>query len=125
MPAANQHVAKVKSNLAFIQFVLRSATGYLDWVVTAYFYASMHLVEAYFDLSTHHHFQRHLLRRQAINADAKISHLFNAYRQLETYSREARYGTKIFDLHYINNRVVPKFQTIQRDMASIYSSLNL
>jgi hypothetical protein len=125
MPPCNQHVNKARQNLQFTNFVLKGQGRYIDWVITAYFYAAVHLVEAYFDLSSSRHYGTHVKRREAISRDSQISGLFSIYRQLETYSRTARYGVKTFDLAYLNNRVIPKFQTLRSKIASFNGSLAL
>lgn len=125
MPPSDQHINKARKNLQFTNFVLKGQSGYVDWVITAYFYAAVHLVEAYFDLSSNRHYGTHVKRREAISRDSQISGLFTIYRQLETYSRTARYGVKNFDLTYLNTRVVPKFQRLKSTMASLNASLTL
>ena len=125
MPPCDQHVNKARQNLQFTNFVLNGQSGYIDWVITAYFYAAVHLVEAYFDLSSNRHYGTHVKRREAISRDSQISGLFGIYRQLETYSRTARYGVKTFDLAYLNDRVVPKFEKLKSTLASFDGSLAL
>jgi hypothetical protein len=125
MPECRQHVEKVRSNLTFVSFLLRANEGFFDWIITGYFYAAVHLMEAYFDLSGAKHYRRHLYRRQAINADGKIRHLFAAYRSLETYSEVARYGVKRFDVSYVKTRVVPKFEKIRGEIGQFDPSLSV
>lgn len=125
MPECRQHVEKVRSNLAFVSFVLRANAGFIDWIITGYFYAAVHLVEAYFDLSAGKHQRRHLYRREAINADSRIRPLFAAYRSLETYSEVARYGVKHFDLSYLESRVVAKFEKIRGELGRLDPSLSV
>ncbi len=125
MPACGQHIAKVRTNLAFVDFLLKARVGYLDWVTTGYFYASVHLVEAYFDFSAKQHYGRHGPRRRAISSDVKISHIFHPYRQLETYSIVARYGVKTFDETYIQKRVVPKFEMLRAEIGKLDRSLSI
>ena len=125
MPACGQHIAKVRTNLEFVDFLLKASVGYFDWVTTAYFYASVHLVEAYFDFSANQHYGKHYIRRRAINLDRKIAHIFGSYRQLETYSRVARYGVKTFDATYIQKRVIPKFEMLRAEIGKLDSSLRI
>jgi len=125
MPECRQHVEKVRSNLTFVSFLLGASPGFWDWIITGYFYAAVHLIEAYFHFSAGKHHRRHLYRRQAINADGKIRHLFAAYRSLETYSEVARYGVKRFDLSYLRGRVVPKFEKIRGEIGQLDPSLSV
>lgn len=46
MPTTPEHLARARQNLRFAESFDLKTTAYLDWVVTAYFYAALHLVDA-------------------------------------------------------------------------------
>jgi len=123
MPSYSQHLAKVRSNLGFVEFLLKSRAGFLDWAITGYFYSAVHLVEAYFDKLFGKHYGSHPDRRRAIACDANLSALYSCYRQLETYSRVARYGIKHFDDKYINARVMPQFRKFRAAVEALHPDL--
>ena len=67
------------------------------WIVTAYFYAALHWVEAY--LATQApplHPRNHTQRKQLIAADPALSQIHPLYRELEDRSRDARYELRAF-----------------------------
>lgn len=111
--------------MKFVDFLLKSAVGFLDWIITGYFYSAVHLVEAYFDRILGRHYGNHPDRRAAIATDRRISSLYSSYRQLETYSRVARYGIKRFDLNYINDRVAPQFAKFRHGIEVIHPDLRV
>jgi hypothetical protein len=47
MPEASAHIAKAEHNEKFAAVIRGLSTEFLDWVVTAYFYAALHYLEAY------------------------------------------------------------------------------
>lgn len=125
MPSCAQHIGKVRSNLSFVQSLLGSQPGFFDWAITGYFYSAVHLAEAYFDRFSGKHYGNHPARKKAIVNDQNISGLFAPYRQLETYSRVARYGIKQFDLKYIRERVEPQFQKFRKGIEPLHSDLRI
>lgn len=46
MPKTAEHAAQSRKNLRFAESFDLDKTENLDWVVTAYFYAALHLVDA-------------------------------------------------------------------------------
>jgi hypothetical protein len=125
MPPFAQHLDKARENLSFVAFLKSSATSYFDWMILAYFLAALHHVEAYFDHCFGKSYGSHYDRRQAIRMDARLSTFWNHYRALETYSQTARYGVKKFDQKYVDSRVAPHFQTLQRGIEGLASKLKL
>jgi uncharacterized protein (UPF0332 family) len=71
-----------------------------EWAVTCVFYAALHYVQAYFvshggDIVTHKN------RASAIQRDARISGVYDEYRELESLSREARYDNTTFNQAHV------------------------
>jgi hypothetical protein len=46
VPNTSEHLDRARHNIRFAESFDLATTPYLDWVVTAYFYAALHLVEA-------------------------------------------------------------------------------
>jgi len=125
MPAFPQHLAKARDNIAFVAFLRSSGTAYFDWMILAYFLAALHHVEAYFDHCFLKSYGNHYDRREAIRMDRRLSTFWNHYRALETFSQTARYGVKKFDQKYINERILPHFQTLQHGIEGLEHKLKL
>ena len=124
MPSFTQHLAKTRANLEFVTFLVSSGKSF-DWATTGYFYSAVHLVEAYFDRTKGLHCGNHSDRKSAIVLDAQISHLYSHYRQLETYSKIARYGVKKFDLAYVSGRVQRQFLSFSAGIGKISPDLRV
>jgi hypothetical protein len=73
MPSTEQHLAKARHNEAFLGTFDLANPRYLDWAVTAIFYAAL---------------DRAFERLQILKRNARI---YGAYRQLKDDSRAARY----------------------------------
>ena len=125
MPSYSQHLSKAQSNLDFIKFITTNSKSFCDWVITAYFYAALHLIEAYFDFSIRTHYRKHGDRSKAIARDQKLSPIYNDYRKLQTYSQTARYGSKVFDTNYVQNRAVLHFNKLRSSIEGLNPSLRI
>ena len=104
-----EHEQKAAHNEAFAAAVLAGGAGYLDWVVTAYFYAALHWVEAFF----HTHgggFTSHAKRNQEVAARFPPAER-DRYLTLYYYSLQARYDAVSVDrvLHddALNQQLLP------------------
>jgi len=62
----------------------------VDWSITFLFYSAVHYVGAYFALRGLFH-RMHKTRDSAIGRDRLLRGIYNDYRELKNYSREARY----------------------------------
>ena len=71
-----------------------SSTAGIEWAITASFYVAVHYVQAYF--APHNSYTSHRQRDSAIQRDTKIQGIYMEYRELETYSRDARYDVPGF-----------------------------
>jgi hypothetical protein len=105
MPNKAQHLAKAEHNEKFALALNsdKSYSDYRDWVVTAYFYSALHLVEAYFAIQGKHSGD-HRARSTDIQADPFLQKIYDEYRELQDDSTNARYDTYMptpFDVsHY-------------------------
>jgi hypothetical protein len=93
VPSVDQHLAKARAHWDFSEWLLGRASDdrALGAASTYYFYAAVHLVEAY--LATRSiHSSNHADRRRRIRAEGALRALWPAYKVLEDVSREDRYG---------------------------------
>ena len=88
MPGRQEHLAQAARNGKLADTL--SSTEYLDWAVTAYFYAGVHLVESYLDIHGYHS-RDHGERNEHIRAVPQLRAVFKEYQALKTLSHQARY----------------------------------
>jgi hypothetical protein len=113
VPKAREHIARSRQNLKFAQSFNLKETPYIDWVVTAYFYAALHLVDALiadrYNLTPQDHMDRNLFVEKTFLAGIKVQ-----YRTLKDLSEDARYELKTFTSVRVENEVIPLYNTIAR-----------
>ena len=110
MPSLIEHETQYRHNLEFVQTFYPS-TKYLDWAITLYFYAAVHLIEAmYAQIGVHN--KGHVVRNQRIASDH--SGIAVEYMQLYLESRRVRYDCWIPpDEKYVENLVQNNFGPIE------------
>jgi hypothetical protein len=91
MPDSAAHRKRAEDNEEFAKYHLRGddATDQ-PWIITAYFYAAVHWVEAYLALAGYHS-RTHFERKRHISTDPKLIPIQPWYRELEDRSKDARY----------------------------------
>ena len=93
MATAAEHLAQSERNAAVAQQLAESAD--YDWAVTALFYASLHLVQAYL-LRRGIRVQTHGQRIRQMMSLAELEPIVDSYRVLQTHSENARYECRNF-----------------------------
>ncbi|MBI1930674.1 hypothetical protein HYR99_41310 [Candidatus Poribacteria bacterium] len=89
MPAQLNHQRQAEQNERLARGLILLSPPFMEWAVTACFYAALHLIDGYFARHGIHP-QNHQERRAFIlRAHYPIR---NAYRTLERYSLDARYN---------------------------------
>lgn len=88
MPSVIQHKNQFQHNLDFVATFYVRGTLYLDWAITVYFYASIHLVEAFF-ASVGVHCRDHSWRNREVGS--RLPAVAQHYMRLYNASRRARY----------------------------------
>ena len=87
-PDAAKHLEQSRHNYRLFER-LRADGEFLDWCVTALFYAALQLVDAYAAENNEPEFPDHVQRRDYIRAE--MQSVWVSYRRLEEASRRARY----------------------------------
>lgn len=90
MPTDVQHLATANANETFAHSLDRTTTVRAEWAITILFYAAVHYIQAYF-AKVGRIYTLHKTRDSAIQRDPNLSRIYVDYRELETYSRDARY----------------------------------
>lgn len=95
MPTWQQHLQQAKHNEAFLASLDLETTPFLDWAITAVFYAALHYLRAlmarhaYTTVSTYGDMDKAFERLSVLKRNQEI---YEAYRQLKDDSRSARYN---------------------------------
>ena len=117
MPTKEEHLKKAHHNEAFIESFEVADTPFLDWIVTAAFYAAVHYIEAY--LASHDsHSQHHRARDSELVRDPGLKQIHSVYRQLKDDSTNARYVDLKFKPEEITDQVFPRLQVIRKHILS-------
>ena len=111
MSSKKDHLAKAEHDERFVEFV-GSASPFLDWAITATFYAALHYVEAYF-ASVGRHSPDHRARDSSIRRDPKISSIYDDYSELKNHSVNARYYMHRFRSEDLDVTLKPHLEAIK------------
>jgi hypothetical protein len=95
LPHEGEHLKKAADNESLASSLDTSIPIAPNWAIVMLFYVAVHYVEAYFSRQSKH-LVGHPARETAIQRDPKINSIFRNYRELYTYSREARYEAVYF-----------------------------
>lgn len=90
MPTQQRRLQQARRNEDLYHHLATVAPTYIDWQITALFYSALHYVDAY--LAKHNvHPSSHAERDRLITMESVLRRIYTAYRDLESYSRDARY----------------------------------
>jgi len=112
VPTANEHLARVKHNVEFAKSFDWDTTPYLDWVVTAYFYAAVHLVDALLYHKDKVHGDLHSVRRKYIREKYYLRGIDTQFESLKDHSEDARYRLITMTRIRLESKVIPLYSTI-------------
>lgn len=82
MATVDQHVARAKRNQRFAEQFDLATTEFRDWVVTGYFYSSLHWVDAYLVKTNKKTDDGHAARNTLTNTEKELTGISRAYRKL-------------------------------------------
>jgi hypothetical protein len=94
-------------------------TPYIDWVVTAYFYAALHLVDAVLADKHSKHPPSHSIRDGEIEGSPFLAGIKDEYQDLRSFSENARYDLKIFTSTQVEQKVVPLYAKIEKHVLGV------
>jgi hypothetical protein len=122
MPEASAHIAKAEHNEKFAVAVRGLSTEFLDWVVSAYFYAALHYLEAYLAANPMEKHPSSHGERQSYVANAFSRKSYASFSYLKDKSETARYDTRLFNEQDIDANLIPKFDSFKNEALSLLSS---
>jgi hypothetical protein len=114
VPTTAEHLARVRQNVAFANSFNWDTTPYLDWVVTAYFYAAVHLVDALLYHKEKAHGDLHATRRNYIRSRSYLRAIDRNFEELKDHSEDARYRLLMMTRIRLENKVIPLYESIER-----------
>jgi hypothetical protein len=93
MPDRASHVRQAERNEALYSYLDVVTPTYIDWQVTALFYAALHYVNAYLSAkpSVGIHPVDHVVRDRLVASERSLRPIYAPYRELTTRSMDARY----------------------------------
>jgi len=116
MPTMQAHLRQVQHNRDLIAALDPSNTRFLDWVVTAAFYAALHRIEAWF-ADKGLHFGDHTQRDDWLSKVKELRRIvWPRYKELEFQSRQARYECVSFDRNFVQHRLLAFLDEIEQEM---------
>ena len=113
MPKQDEHLARAKQNLAFAESFDLDQTPYKDWVVVAYFYAALHLVDALLYFRDHIDPPNHETRGNFVREMDYLKKIRFHYKELKDRSEDARYMLLPFSKTKIDSDVIPHYREIE------------
>jgi hypothetical protein len=113
VPKTAEHLARSRQNLRFAESFDLETTEYLDWVVTVYFYAAMHLVDAILYFRDHFDPPYHEIRRDCVRTKSYLRAINHQYKELKDRSEDARYRLIPFTKIQVEKDVIPLYRTIE------------
>ncbi len=122
MPEASAHIEKAEHNERFAAVVRGLSAEFLDWVVTAYFYAALHYLEAYLAANPMEKHPSSHGERQSYVANYFSRESYASFSYLKDKSETARYDTRLFSTQDIIANLIPRFDTFKKEALSLLSS---
>jgi len=118
MPGEKAHSRQAVHNREFVGFLDVDSTNYLDWVVTAIFYTSVHHLEGF--LARHgFHPQNHADRNNAMARFASLKPVFRDYSDLHWQSEQSRYQCVDFDRNLVKTELMAKLASIEAQIQKL------
>ncbi len=118
MPRKAEHLGKAHHDEQFVSSLDLSTSPFIDWAVTALFYAALHYVEAYF-ATMNRHSADHRARDSAIRRDANLRKIYNDYSELKNHSINARYYMTPFVEADVTRHLRPRFNALKSYITSL------
>ena len=113
MPNTQQHLIRAKQNLEFAKLFDLQSTPYFDWVVVAYFYAALHLVDALLYEKEKIDPSRHELRRNYVREKWYLRGIKYEYFELKDRSEDARYRLLPLTPAKVEHEIIPLYRAIE------------
>lgn len=113
MLTTREHLARARQDVKFAQSFDLKTTPYLDWVVTAYFYAALHLVDALLIEKENIPGEDHTMRKEYVKTKSYLRGVRDEYRELKDHSEDARYRLITMTSTKIEQRIIPLYKAIE------------
>jgi uncharacterized protein (UPF0332 family) len=114
VPTTKEHLARARQNLRFAESFDLKTTPYLDWVVTAYFYSALHLVDALLYYRDSAHGGEHQTRSKYLREKPYLKEINHKYRELRNRCDNARYDLLTLTAIKIEKDIIPLYREIEK-----------
>lgn len=127
MASFDDHLARAKANLIFLENVCRNEKYFWDWKVTICFYSAVHLINAHIADKSRQHYRSHEQVLMAINPNEALSlsrldeAKYLCYSKLRNLSRRSRYLVS----DQVNNNETGAFFTYDKHFARAIRHLDV
>ncbi len=124
MPNVQAHSRQAQHNRNLLATFDPEQTPYLDWIITITFYTALHRIEAWF-ATKHQHSVDHSERDDWLSKAKELRrNVWPHYKELEYYSRQARYQCLSFDRKWVQSTLLPHLATIERELDQLMNQQN-
>ena len=104
---------RAESNLRFAESFDLKSTPYPDWAVVAYFYASLHLIDALLCEKDNIHPPNHDERNRCIKEKSYLRPINGEYHSLKDHTDDARYNLITMTSAKIESTIIPLYRKIE------------
>jgi len=121
MPNKSEHLEKANHNEKFFQSLDVDNTCFRDWIVVGIFYCALHLIDSYFAESENKHPPVHSVRDRWIRGNLNLENLWEKYRELKEFRKNASYEMHDFSAEEIKDDILPLLENIKEDINNLLS----
>ena len=125
MPDKQAHWNRAKHNQEFVDSFELANTPYHDWILVAYFYKALHLVDCLFAARDSRHFSRHSERMTGVYHSRHLNAVYNDFQYLYERSREVRYDCQYPTAAELRDEIEPRAERIEQCVRRHLAAMNL
>lgn len=120
MPDQQKHLAQARRNEDLYNHLAQVAPQFVDWQITALFYAALHYIDAYLAIKSVHP-NNHEERNQYMGMVSHLKPIYVQYQDLQNRSRDARYELSAIRAGYQQDLYNQQFTKIRNHITQLIS----
>jgi hypothetical protein len=124
VPDKQAHWNRAQHNQEFVASLDLERTLYRDWILVAYFYKALHLVDCFF-AARHRHFDNHGERITGVRRSPHLTAVYSDFMYLYDRSRDVRYTCVYPSAEEIRDEIKPRADRIERCVQRHLTTMNL
>jgi len=118
VPSKDEHLKKARGNERFAKSLALTEQPWIDWALTAMFYAAMHYIEAYLATKGQHP-KSHMTRDGFVGRESNLRRVFIDYQELKMYGLNARYEMVPFKANDVTDHAAKSLEAIKMHIESL------